>query len=327
MHNNLESVTRSVLTAGMIALAASGAVHAQQTWPNKPVRVIVPYAPGGTADTLGRVVTRQMGDTLKQAFVVENRAGAAGLIGSQMVVKAEPDGYTLVVSGIGSHVVGPIDNPTAFDPMREASHIAYFGGPPTVLVVNAAVPATDLKSFITYVGTLKDGLSWGSPGQGTHGHLIGEGFRSMSRLKMVHIGYKGAGPAVLDLLANQIPAAFMTWSSASTHVKSGKLRAIAVTSAKRLPDMPELPTMGELGFPKLTGTTWFSLSGPAGMSRALVDKINGDVQRALETPEVKRVLAAQNIETVPMDAAAFTNFFSNEIERWAPLVKANPAPK
>ena len=295
---------------------------AQAEWPNKPIRLIVPYAPGGSSDTLGRAIGRHLSEAFKQGVVNENRAGAGGTIGSQLVAKAAPDGYTLVISGIGSHVIAPVESPGVFDPIKDFSHIALLGGPPLAMVVNAEQPIKDVKGFIARVVSDPKGISWGSPGQGTHGHLTGELFRAANGLNMVHISYKGAGPAVADLLGNQIPAAFMTLSSANAHIDSGKLRLLAVSALKRLPEYPDVPTFAELGYPALTGTTWFALSGPPGMPAALVEKINAEVRRGLQSPAIRKLLATESMESADYDAATFTRFVSNEIARWTPAVRS-----
>ena len=320
MRVNPKAYTR--LLSGITILAATtGLACAQSTWPTKTVRIVVPYAPGGSADTLGRVIAKHLSESFKQTFVVENRAGAGGIIGSQMVARAEPDGYTLVVSGIGSHVVAPVDNANAYDPIKDFTHIAILGGPPTVLAVNAAQPPKDLPGFISYVKSLPGGLSWASPGQGTHGSLIGEAFRQMTKLDLVQVSYKGANPAVSDVAANQVPAAFVTLTTAAGNIKAGRLRAIAVTSAERIAEFPDVPTFKELGYPKLVGTTWFSLSGPAGMSPALVTRLNQEVRNGLKTPEGKAELAKQNMETFDWDVPTFNNYVKSEIEHWTPFVK------
>jgi tripartite-type tricarboxylate transporter receptor subunit TctC len=251
------------------------------------------------------------------------------MIGSQAVAKAPPDGYTLVISGIASHVIAPAGAGEAalFDPMKDFTHIAMIGGPPVVLVVNASLPIHDLKGFIAYAKAQPQGLNWGSSGQGTHAHLIGETFRTMSHLQMVHISYKGGAQAVVDLLGNQIPAAFMALPSANQHILSGKLRALATTASKRLPEHPGVPTFAELGYPALTARTWFGLSGPAGMPKPLVDRINAEVRRGLQTPAIKQQLALESIESDDFDAATFTKYVKSEIERWGPLAKQVSKPK
>ncbi|MEO7152775.1 MAG: tripartite tricarboxylate transporter substrate binding protein [Burkholderiaceae bacterium] len=307
-----------------LALSAAAPLRAQPVsdWPSKPIRLIVPYAPGGSADTLGRLIAKHLGEAFKQTVVIENKGGAGGLIGSQLVAKAAPDGYTLVVSGIGSHVIAPVGQPAGFDPMKDFSHIAMLAGPPLAVVVNAELPVQDFAGFVSYIRANPKGLSWGSPGQGTHGHLTGELFRTQEKLNMVHIAYKGAGPAVADLIANQIPAAFMTLSSANAHIATGKLRLLATSSSKRLAELPGVPTLAELGYPGLTGTTWFALSGPAGMPPALVEKINAEVRRGMQTPAIKAVLKAESMETMDLDPAAFTRYVQSEIDRWTPAVKS-----
>jgi tripartite-type tricarboxylate transporter receptor subunit TctC len=316
-----QSFLRVALSAFMLVAALPQAATAQSAWPERPIKLMVPFSPGGSTDTLGRLIGKHLSTAFGQPVVIENKAGAGGMIGSQIVAKAPPDGYTLVISGIASHVIAPAAPGALFDPVKDFTHIAMIGGPPVVLVVNAAVPIQDLKGFIAYVNAQPDGLNWGSSGQGTHAHLIGETFRAANNLKMVHISYKGGGQAVLDLLGNQIPAGFMALPSANQHILSGKLRALATTASKRLPEHPNVPTFAELGFPALTARTWFSLSGPAGMPKPLVDRINAEVRRGLQTPAIKQQLALESIESDDFDAATFTQYVKSEIDRWTPLAK------
>lgn len=318
-----------LLTCGALGAWAAMPARAQaQDWPQRPIRLIVPYAPGGSSDSLGRMIAKHLGEAFKQTVVVENRAGAGGVIGSQLASKAAPDGYTLVVSGIGSHVIAPVDSPNAFDPMKDFTHIAMLAGPPLALVVNAELPVKDFKGFLGYIAGQPRGLSWGSPGQGTHGHLTGELLRMATKLNMVHISYKGAAPAMTDLVANQIQAGCTTLATANAHIQSGKLRLLAVSSAKRLADYPDVPTFAELGYPGLTGTTWFALSGPPGMPPALVEKINAEARRGMQSPAAKAQLRAENMETADYDAAVFTRYVAAEIERWTPAVRSlEKAPK
>jgi tripartite-type tricarboxylate transporter receptor subunit TctC len=304
-----------------LAMGAATCAQAQEgAWPNKPVRVVVPYAAGGTSDALGRSVAQHLQTVFKQGFVVDNRGGGGGTIGSAQVAKSAPDGYTLVVSGIGSHVIAPVDI-KVFNPMSDFTHIAMLGGPPTVLVVNSSVPANTLKEFVNYAQQLNGGVSWGSPGKGTHGDLIGELFARDAKYAQTQVGYKGAGPAMNDLLGGQIQAAFITYRSASAFIKAGKVRALAITSTNRLPDMPDVPTFAESGYPKLTATTWFSLSGPAGMPPKVVAKINEEVRRGLQTESARRLFEQEGIEFHNWDAPTFTKYMQSEINRWVPIVK------
>ena len=314
------------LTAGAAALPTL-AVQAQADWPSRPIRIVVPYAPGGSSDTLGRMISRYLAEVLKQSVVIDNRAGAAGMIGSQQVAKSAPDGYTLVVSGIASHVLAPVENPGMFDPIKDFTHIAMLGGPPLGMVVNAQQPMADFKGFLSHAAASPQGISWGSPGQGTHGHLAGEMLRAATKLNMVHISYKGGAPAVADLLGNQIPMGIMTLSSSNAHVDTGKLRLLAVSSSRRVPAYPNTPTFAELGFPQLTGTTWFSLSGPPGMPAAIVNRLNAEVRKGLQTQALRGQLAQESMETVDLDAAAFTQYVADEIAKWGPAARAVSARK
>jgi len=313
--------------AWLITLGASltlGTALAQAPaadWPSKTVKILVPYAPGGSSDTLGRIIAQHLQTQLKQSFVVENRAGGGGTIGSAAVAKNAPDGYSLVVSGIGSHVIAPA-TVKVFNPMDDFSHIALLGGPPTVLVVHPSVPANSVPEFITWVQGLKQGLSWGSPGPGTHGHMVGEMFARQTKISQTHIGYKGAAPAVTDLVSGQVLAAFVTFSSANAFIASGRIKALGVTSIKRMADIPSVPTFAELGYPDLTATTWFAISGPAGMPAPLVRKINEEIRRAQKSEPVLKLMAAEGMETQDLDPAQFTRFVGQEIQRWAPLVQA-----
>lgn len=297
-----------------------GAAFAQPAWPQKPIHLVVPYSPGGSADSLGRLIGKHLNETFKQPVVIENKAGAGGVIGSLAVSRSAPDGHMLVVSGIGSHVIAPVDA-RSFDPLKDFTHIAMLGGPPLALVVNAQEPVKDFKALLQYIAAQPQGISWASPGQGTHGHLTGEMFRAATRLNMTHISYKGAGAAMADLLGNTVPLAFMTLSSASEYIRSGRLRLLALSSRKRLPGYPGAPTFAELGHPALTGTTWFGLAGPAGMPPAVVDKLNLEVRRALRTPALKAQLDAQSMETADYDAAAYRQFIVDEIARWSPAAR------
>lgn len=308
-------------------LLALGAVPAaSQEWPAKPVKIIAPFAPGGTADTLGRLVAIKLTDALGQQFVVENRPGAGGLIGSEMVARAAPDGYTLVVSGVASHVVAPALNPNlGFDPIKDFTHIALFGGPPDVLVVSNPTPARTLAEFIAYGKTSPGKLSYATPGIGTHGHLVAELLQQRAGFRMEHVPYRGAGQAVGDIVGNQIPSGSFTLTTASEHIRAGTIRALAVSSPKRLPDYPDVPTYTELGFPELVTVTWFSLSGPAGIPEPIVKKLNAEVIKALALPDIRQRLARDAIDPEPLDPAAFVKFIEEETKIWVPIARASGA--
>jgi tripartite-type tricarboxylate transporter receptor subunit TctC len=297
-----------------------------QIWPAKPVRIVVPFAPGGTADTLGRIVANKLSESFGQSFVVENRAGAGGMIGSELVAKSAPDGYMLVVSGVASHAVAPsLSAKIPFDPVRDFTHIALFGGPPSVFAIHPSVPAKNLKEFIALAKAQPGALTYGSPGNGTQGHLIAELFKQTAGINIAHVPYKGASIAVSDLIAGHIHAVSTTLTTAGAQIRAGRARALAISSAARLPDYPGVPTFRELGYPQLVASIWFSLSGPAGVPADIVTRLNTEVRRILQLPDVRERLRPDGIEPGTLDAKGFTEFVVAEVKRWGPVVRASGA--
>ena len=312
--------------AGPQAYAQTHSAGSGQGWPVKTVRIIVPFAPGGTADTLGRLVAQRLSESLKENFIIENRAGAGGAIGSSVVVKAVPDGYTLLVSGVAHLCILPALSKTLpYDPVGDFTHIALFGGPPGVLVVNPSLPVRDLREFIAYAKAEGGKLTYGSPGNGTQGHLIAEQLKQVAGIEMTHVPYKGASLAVADLIAGHLTVTSTTLTTAATQIKAGRARALAVSSAKRVPEFAEVPTFAELGYPELTASIWFSLSGPAGMAPEIVSRLNAEVRRALQAPDVRDRLRPEGIEPGDLDPQQFTAFLASELKRWGPIVRASGA--
>jgi tripartite-type tricarboxylate transporter receptor subunit TctC len=286
------------------------------------VRIVAPFAPGGSADSLGRLVAIRLAARFKQNFVVDNRTGAGGTIGTELVADSAPDGYTLVVSGIATHAIGPAMQKTPYDPVKSFTHIALFGGPPIIAVVHPGVEAKSLSQFVALSKSTPQGISYGSPGPGTNGHLVAELFRMRSGSNLVHIPYKGAALAMVDLAGGHIPSSFNTLSTAAVHVKSGRARALAHSAAKRVSAFPDVPTFVESGYKDLVATTWFSLSGPAGMPPAIVKHLNAAVREALATPEMRERLTPEGIEPNDLDSQAFTQFVRGEVARWGPIARA-----
>jgi tripartite-type tricarboxylate transporter receptor subunit TctC len=314
----------AALALALGALAFSLGAAAQGGYPAKPVKIIAPFAPGGSADTLGRIVAQKLSEAFKESFVVENRPGAGGVIGSEYVARTAPDGYTLVVSGVASHAIAPsLPRGTPYDPVKDFTHIALFGGPPAVLVVNPSVPAQNLKEFVALLKQAPGKYSYGSPRNGTHGQLVAELFKQLAGVHMVHVPYKGASGAIADLIAGHIPVASTTLSTASAQIHAGRARALALSSSKRLPDYPNVPTYAESGYPELVATVWFSLSGPAGMPTDIVNRLNAEVRKALREPDVQQRLRPEGIEPGDLDPGQFTAFVASELKRWAPVVKAS----
>jgi len=315
---------RRFLTAA--ALFAVTQVVVAQSWPAKPVKIIVPFAPGGSADTLGRLVAQKLSEQMKASFVVENRAGAGGSIGAELASHAAPDGYTLIVSGIASHVIAPLlPQGTPYDPVRDFTHIALFGGPPAVLAVHPSVPAKDLREFVLLAKSKPGGLSYGSPGNGTQGQLVAELFKQRAGIDVVHVPYKGAAAAVSDLVAGHVPAVCVTLTTAASQIRAGRARGLAISTASRLPDFPGIPTFAELGYPDLVATVWFSLSGPANLPADIVERLNAEVNRALELSEVRERLKPEGIVPMRLTAREFSAFVADEVQRWGPVVRASGA--
>src|SRR5215475_6318478 len=281
-----------MLRSPIVVFAAAGAIVLSSAlaaeWPSKPVRLIVPFAAGGAADTIGRLYAEALGGVFGKPFYVENRVGGGGLLGTEAVARAEADGLTLIVSGIPTHVLGPAMNKNVgFDPMRDFTHIAYFGGTPNVLVAHASLGVTTYRDLLA-LARATDGMEYVSAGFGTMGNWIAEFLAAKEKIKLVHIAYTGGAQAVLDLVAGHVKVGMLTWSIVAEHVRAGRLVALATTSGQRLPYRLDVPTLRELGHAKFVATTWYSLSGPAGLSPDIVESANREVVNALERPQVKR---------------------------------------
>jgi tripartite-type tricarboxylate transporter receptor subunit TctC len=323
-YNTKDTSVKRLCVALTIALGAAALPSATfaQEWPARPVKIIAPFAPGGSADTLGRVVAEQLSDVFKQQFFVENKPGAGGVVGSQVAAHAEPDGYTFVISGIASHVIAPIINSTVgYDPLKDFTHVAYFGGPPIVIIVNPKLGVKTLQEMIDYAKKSGEKLTYASPGAGTNGHLVAEYFAKKAGITVEHVPYRGAAPGVTDVVGGHLRFGAMTWTTASGHIRAGTVLPLAVSSKERLPDFPDVPTLNELGYPDLVCTTWFSLSGPPGLPADIVQKLNSEVIKALQQPAVQKRLQQDEILTEPMDPAQFTAFVGDELARWKPIAE------
>ena len=310
-----------ILCALLLSFAA-----AAQPYPARPVKIIVPFGPGGSADTLGRLVAGKLSDQLKESFVIENRGGAGGVVGSELVAKTPPDGYTLVVSGVASHVIAPhLPNGTPYDPIKDFTHIALFGGPPAVVAVNPSLPAKTLKEFVALAKEKPGKLTYGSPGPGTQGQLVMELFKRVAGIDVLHVPYKGAAAAVTDMMGGQISSVSTTLSTAAGQIRGGRARGLALSSAERLPDYPDIPTFVEQGYKDIVATVWFSLSGPAGMPQEIVDKLNTEVRRAMELSDVRTRMRHDGIVPNRLDAKEFSAYVADELRRWGPIVRASGA--
>jgi tripartite-type tricarboxylate transporter receptor subunit TctC len=297
-------------------------------WPTKPVRIIVPFAAGGAADTPARMYGEVLSAAFGKQFVIENRTGGGGIPAAETVARAEPDGHTLLISGVPIIVLGPAMNKNVgYDPLRDLTHIAYFGGTPNVLVAHPSLGIRSYKDFLAYARRAAGGTDYVSAGFGTMGNWVAEYLASVEHIKLNHIAYKGGAQAIIDLLAGHVKVAMLTYTAVAEHIRAGRLDALAVTSANRLPYLPDLPTMRELGHDDFVSLTWFSLSGPAGMPKPVVDALNREVTKAMATPQIKQYIAQEAIEVKPMSPDELVRFAKGEIARWDPLVKRIMAAK
>lgn len=312
---------RTIALCILFLLAPMSLTRAAE-WPTKPVRIIVPYAAGGATDLLGRIFADHLTTVFGQQFYVENRAGGGGLPGSEAVARAEPDGYTLMVAGLPSHVLAPAMNKsTLFDPVKGFTHIAYLGGPPGNFVVHSSFGVKSFAEFLARAKSEPTGIQYVSPGTGTAGNVLAEYFADKEKIKLTHVSYRGGGAAILDLVAGHVKMGSMTVSTTIEHIRAGTLIPLAVSSAERLPELPNVPTFRELGYRDLVATTWFTLSGPPGLPPDVVERLNQAVNTGLQQPDVRRRLQQEIVETRAMTPGEATRFMQGEVDKWVPVVK------
>lgn len=310
---------RTLLTLPAAALALPGLARAQGAWPARTVRVVVPFPPGGTTDVVARLVTQRLTITLGQTFVIENRAGAGGTLGSDQVAKSAPDGYSFVVSNIAAHGVGPsVYRSMPYDSVRDFTHVALMAEVPSVLVVSASSPIRTLADFIA-AAKARPGMTVGSPGNGTSSHAKQEILKRSAGIDTTHVPYRGSGPMMNDLMSGNVDAIITTLVEAG---RNERFRLLAVTSDTRMQGWPELPTFKELGHPDLVASTWFGLSGPAGLPDAITTRLNAEVLAALAHPDVAPRLVETAATPRRMSAAEFTAFVAAEVTRWRAVVQA-----
>jgi tripartite-type tricarboxylate transporter receptor subunit TctC len=291
-------------------------------WPTRPVRIVVPYAAGGQSDVVARVLAEFLNGAFGQQFYIENQTGAGGAIAAKTVARAEPDGYTLMITGLGTHVLAPAMNKTiGFDPVREFTHIAFIGGSPNAFVVHPSTGVKNFAEFMTFAKNAKDGIEYVSPGLGSGGNSVAEYFAAKAGVKFVHVPYRGGGTAMGDLIAGHTKMGSLTWSTAREQVASGTVVPIAISSAERLPDFPNIPTLKELGYPDIVSTTWLALSGPAGLPREITDRLNREVNRALADPRVRKPLEQDAFDIKVMTPEEITQLFQSEIDKWVPAIR------
>ena len=296
-------------------------VLAQDEFPSRALRYVVPLPPGAGADFIGRTVAEKMGADLGKPVVVENRAGASGSIGSEFVAKAAPDGHTLLQCYIATHGTNPAVSKLPYDPVKDFAAIGMVAVTPNVLVVNAKVPARTLGDFVALARAKAKSLSYASTGTGSATHLTMAYLEQQAKIELVHVPYKGAAPATTDLLGGQVDAMFPSLVTALPHIRAGRLRALAVSAAKRSPLLPEVPTVSESGYPAFDSLQWYALCAPAGTPKAVVDRLNASLNRTLTSADVRDRLGEQAADVMPTTSAEAAEYIRREVAKWTRLIK------
>jgi tripartite-type tricarboxylate transporter receptor subunit TctC len=310
-----------LLALVLLAAFAAPASGWAQGYPNRPVRLVVPFPAGGPADQLGRVLADQLNKTWGQPVIIENRGGAGGNLGAEVVARAAPDGYTLLLNA-SSHVINAsLYEKLPYDPIRDFTPVSEVASYMLVLVVHPSVPATSVKEFVAFAKSKQDGLSVANAGLGTPTHLAAVLFAQAADVNLIHVPYRGAAPASTDLIAGQIPAMFNNPVNAVPQVRSNNLRALAVTGSKRLSLLPDLPTIAESGYPGFETRTWYGLFGPAGMPADIVRKLYADIEKALRIPEIANNLVTQGWDITVSPPEQFSVVLQSEFDRWSSVVK------
>ncbi|MDB5315006.1 MAG: tripartite tricarboxylate transporter substrate binding protein [Rhodospirillales bacterium] len=316
---------RSVIV-GLSALAVLGQPALAQAWPAQPIRVVVPYAPGGTTDLVARLVAQGLGERLGQPIIIENRPGAGAMVGSEFVARAAPDGYTLVMSNIASHAISPSlypANTVRYNAVRDFTHVALLTSNPSVWVAHNGSGITDLATLRTRAAA-GQGLDVASSGAGSSNHMLIVQLAQLAGITLHHIPFRGAGPAMTAVIAGQVPLMSDSLPSAAAHIRGGSVRAIAMSSARRHATFPDVATFREQGL-DLVGDSWFGLSGPAGMPAAIVTRLNSEIRALLDTADMRARYAEFGGTPGALDADGYTRFVTEEFARWAPVVRASGA--
>ena len=307
------------------AFAAISSAQAQD-YPSRIVRIVVPQTAGGGTDTFARAIGQKLSERGGQSVVIENKAGAGGVVGTDFVAKAPPDGYTLLVTYEGSQAINQsLYEKLPFDSLKDFEPVATIAVTPFLLIVGPRVEAKSLKEFIAYAKANPDKMTYGSAGNGSVNHLLGEMLKTDADIKLVHVPYKGAPAAIGDVMGGHIDAAFASMPSVISSVQSGVVRALAVSSAKRVAVAPDVPSIAESGFPDFDVNPWWGILAPAGLDPAIAKKINADVSEILKTPDMQEILAKQGATPLISSAEAFKTLLARDIEKWRKVVKASGA--
>ena len=314
---------RLVWIPASIALACAFAANAQQSYPNRPVRVVVFVPAGGGADLLARVMGQKLGEALGQTVVIDNRAGMGGVVGTSVVARAAPDGYTLLQGGITTHGIGPhVYSNLPYDPVKDFAPIILSATLPIFLTINGQLPVKSVSELIALAKAKPDSISFASPGTGSAPHLVGELFKIVTGIPSPHIPYKGSGTGAPALAAGEVQFMFDAIAGHLAFIQTGRVKALAVTSPARLAAFPDIPTMKEVGYPKVDGTVWYGLLAPAGTPKPIITRLNDESRRVLAMQEVKDRLTVAGIDAAGGTPEEFGKFIRAELEKWGPVVKA-----
>ncbi len=315
------ALLRPLFAAALLVLAGSALA---QAWPSKPVRLIVPYPPGGSADILARAIGQKLAEGLGQQVVIDNRPGAGTAIGAEATAKAAPDGYTVMLGTVSSHAINPALTPgLKYDPVRDFAPVSLVASIPFALIVHPSLPVHSVKELIALAKSKPGALNFSSAGNGTSNHLAGELFKSMTGTYMVHIPYKGSAPALNDLIAGQVQLMFDLVLTTAPHVKSGAVRALAVTGRERSAALPGVPTVAESGVPGYEVSAWFGIFAPAGTPTAVIGTLNAETVKALRQPDLRERMASQGAEPVTSTPEQFTAYVKEELAKWTRVVRAS----
>jgi tripartite-type tricarboxylate transporter receptor subunit TctC len=315
---------KAIFLCLLLGLAALGA--SAQSYPSRPIRFVVPYPAGGPLDTVARLTAQKVSEALKQPVIVDNKPGAGGNIGADLVAKSPADGYTVLMGAVATHAINPaLYARMPYDAARDFVPVTQLASTPNVLIVNPAVPASSVREFIAYAKANPGRLNFGSGSNGSAGHLAGELFKTMANVDMAHVPYKGAAPAMQDLVGGQIHLMFDNLASALGPMRAGKVKGLAVTTAKRSSLAPELPTIAESGLPGFDINTWFGVFAPAGTPRDVVERLHGEFTRALAAPDVREKMVNLGAEPVGNRPEEFAAYIRGEADKYARVVKASGA--
>jgi tripartite-type tricarboxylate transporter receptor subunit TctC len=315
----------SMAMASLFAALLPAAAHAQG-YPNKPIRLVVPYAPGGATDIIGRAAAAELSKTMGQQVIIENRPGAGGNLGAEQVARSAPDGYTLLVSPSSLHGITPfLYNKLTYDPNKDLAPIIVLGSFANVLVMNPSIKANSVSELVALIKASPGKFTYASSGSGSTIHLSGEMFKSMLNLDIAHVPYKGSSPALTDLMGGQVSIMFDNIPSAITFIRSGKLKALATTGPTRSSSLPELPTMIEAGFPGYISTAWFGIVAPAGTPKEIIARLNAEGQKAAKSPDFIKRMNELGYDIVGGTPEQMGAMIQEEVKRWGPVVKASGA--